>query len=128
MIEKERFFRILRERSTEHGAAISLLLQDELYGQAISILRQELDSMIRVIFLLSHKDLDVRNHHIDQTLNNIKWTFPNSRTIVTDRNMVDLTDALYGWARSVYKLGCAFSILSTMLFNLNSVGDFSHNI
>jgi len=29
-------------------------------------------------------------------LQNSKWTLPNSKTVVTDRNMVDLTDRLHG--------------------------------
>lgn len=114
MTDKEQFCRILRERSSEHKTAINLMVRSELYGQAISILRQELDSMVRVIFLLSKSDLDVREHFIRQTLNNTKWTLPSSRTIVTDRLMVDLTNSLFGWALSVYKFGCAFIHLSPM--------------
>lgn len=114
MTDKEKFCRILRERSVEHKAAINLMLQNGLFGQAISILRQELDSMVRTIFLLHEVDLSIRHHFINQTLNNTKWTLPNSRTIVTDRQMVDLTDTLFGWTQSVYKLGCAFIHLSPM--------------
>jgi hypothetical protein len=114
MTEKEQFCRILRERSKEHRTAINLMLQNELYGQSISILRQELDSMVRVIFLLDEADLSVRDHYINQTLNNKKWTLPNSKTIVTDRNMVDLANFLFGWTQSVYRLGCAFIHLSPM--------------
>lgn len=98
----------------ENKNAINLMLQNHLYGQAISILRQELDSMIRVIFLLNESNLSIRNHFINQTLNNTKWTLPNSRTIVTDRYMVDLANTLHGWTQSVYKLGCAFIHLSPM--------------
>lgn len=114
MTDREQFCRILRERSNEHKIAINLMLQNGLYGQVISILRQELDSMVRVIFLLNETDLSIRSHFIGQTLNNTKWTWPNSRTIVTDRHMVDLANTLFGWTQSVYKLGCAFIHLSPM--------------
>lgn len=114
MTDKEQFCRILRERSNEHKNAINLMLQNGLYGQAISILRQELDSMVRVIFLLDESNLSIRSHFIRQTLNSTKWTLPNSRTIVTDRHMVDLANTLFGWTQSVYKLGCAFIHLSPM--------------
>lgn len=114
MTNKEKFCKILRERSDENKKAINLMIQNGLYGQAISILRQELDSMVRVIFLLNEPNLSIRTHFIDQTLNNQKWTLPNSRTVVTDRNMVDLANTLFGWAQSVYKLGCAFIHLSPM--------------
>ncbi len=121
---KEQFCKLLRERSIEHKTAISLMLQNELYGQVISILRQELDSMVRAIFLLEEADLSIRTHFIEQTLSNRKWTLPNSRTIVTDRQMVDLANSLFGWTQSVYKLGCAFIHLSPMS-NYKSENPFS---
>jgi hypothetical protein len=114
MAPTEQFCRILMERAAEHLSSGRLLFANELYGQIISILRQELDSMVRAIFLLS-KDLTMRQHFIGQTLQNTKWTQPNSRTTVTDRQMVDLTDTLHGLTNSVYKLGCAFIHLSPMV-------------
>ncbi|MES2284104.1 MAG: hypothetical protein V4547_00365 [Bacteroidota bacterium] len=114
MTNKEQFCRIVRERSKEHKKAVNLMLQNGLYGQAISILRQELDSMVRVIFLLEEADLSVRSHFIGQTLKNKKWTLPNSRTIITDRHMVEIADFMFGWTQSVYRLGCAFIHLSPM--------------
>jgi hypothetical protein len=114
MTSTEQFCQILRERSAEHLSAGRLLYSNKLFGQIISILRQELDSLVRTVFLLS-KDLNIRGHFISQTLQNTKWTLPNSRTVVTDRQMVDLTDTLHGWTNSVYKLGCAFIHLSPLV-------------
>lgn len=119
MTETEQFCQILRERSAENISAGRLLFNNRLYGQLISVLRQELDSLVRAVFLLS-KDLATRQHFISQTLQNTKWTLPNSRTVVTDRNMVDLTDRLHGWTNSVYKLGCAFIHLSPLADYKNS--------
>ena len=119
MTSTEKFCQILRQRSKEHIAAGQLLFTNGYYGQLISILRQELDSLVRTVFLLS-RDINTRQHFTDQTLQNIKWTHPNSRLIVTDRQMVDLTDQLLGWTNSVYKLGCAFIHLSPMADYRNS--------
>ncbi|WEA01174.1 hypothetical protein [Mucilaginibacter sp. SJ] len=113
MTTTEQFCRILRERSAEHLSAGRLLFANGLYGQVVSILRQELDSMVRVIFLLN-QNLTSRQHFIIQTLHNEKWTLPNTRTTITDRHMVNLADNLHGWTNSVYKLGCAFIHLSPM--------------
>jgi len=113
MTPTEQFCKILRERSAEHISAGRLMHLNGHYGQLISILRQELDSLVRTIFLLS-KDLNLRAHFINQTLQNIKWTLPNSKTVVTDKQMVDLANTLHGWTNSVYKLGCAFIHLSPM--------------
>ena len=88
-----------------------LLSSARLTGQVISVLRQELDSMVRVIFLLN-QSLDERNHLIQQTLNGQKWKLRNNAQ-VTDKQMADLADKLNGWTQSVYKFGCAFIHLST---------------
>lgn len=122
---KEQFCKILKERSKEHKVAVKLMLENKMYGQIISILRQELDSMVRTIFILEKSDLDVRNHYMSQTLNNQKWTFPNSRALVTDRHMVELSNNLFGWSLSVYKLGCAFIHLSPMS-NYTNENPFSY--
>ena len=42
----EQFCQILKERSTENTSAAKLLFDNGKYGQVISILRQELDSLI----------------------------------------------------------------------------------
>lgn len=115
----EQFCKILRERSTEHISAGQLLFDNGHYGQVISVLRQELDSLVRVVFLLS-KDLNTRQHLINQTLRNIRWSQPNSKSIVTDRQMVELTNKLHGWTNSVYRLGCAFIHLTPMADYKNS--------
>ena len=105
---------LLRERSTEHTKAVHLMYDNGLYGQVISILRQELDSLVRTVFLLSNTDLMVRDHYIGQTLSNSKWTYPGTKSVITDKNMVDIANNLFGWTKSVYKLGCAFIHLSPM--------------
>lgn len=82
---------------------------------AFSILRQELDSMIRVIYLLQITDQNERLRLIKSTLNGEKWKVPTSKgkqRDVTDREMVDLAQQLQGWTQSVYKFGCAFVHLS----------------
>jgi len=119
MTEIDSFCQIIRKRSEEHKIAIKLLYESNLYGQVISILRQELDSMVRVIYLLD-KDLNTRKYLINQTLNNEKWTIPNSRSKITDRQMVDLADNFHGWSNSVYKLGCAFIHLSPLMDYYNT--------
>jgi len=123
MTPTAQFCRILRDRSAEHTAAGRLLFPQRLYGQMIAILRQELDSMVRVIFLTTQSASN-KQHYINQTLNNEKWTLPGTRTQITDRQMVDFANTLYGWPQSVYKLGCAFIHLSAMA-DYNNVNPFS---
>lgn len=109
----ENFCNLLRERSTEHISSGQLLFANGHYGQVVSILRQELESLVKAVFLID-QDIPTRLYFIEQTLNNNRWTYPNTRTLVTDRHMVDKADKLWGWTASVYKLGCAFIHLSPM--------------
>ena len=109
------FCRQIRARSAEHRCALGLLHRHDLSGQVISILRQELDSMVRTIYLLSIDDLKERTRLIRRTLANEKWTVktPRGRSqTITDRDMVELANALEGWTEYVYKFGCAFIHLS----------------
>lgn len=71
--------------------------------------------MIRVIYLLSIKDLAERRRLIRSTLRGERWKVqtPKGRfREITDRDMVDLAQKLHGWTQSVYRFGCAFVHLS----------------
>jgi len=114
MDNTQKFCSILRKRSSEHAEAMSRLIG--LSGMMVSVLRQELDSMVRVIFLLSKSDLSERDRLIQQTLNGEVWTVltvNGKDKKVTDREMVELSNQLQGWTLSVYKFGCAFIHFST---------------
>lgn len=112
MNQLETFCRQVRARSAEHRLAMSALRG--LPGQMVATLRQEVDSLVRVVFVLSlsQRDRLYRAQLIDHNVSGTKWTHPHSRKPVTDREMVELTDTLHGWTRSVYSFGCAFIHLS----------------
>ena len=71
--------------------------------------------MIRVIYLLSIRDLNERKRLIEATLSGKRWTVRSTKgkmRKLTDREMVDLSEHLHGWTRSVYEFGCAYIHLS----------------
>ncbi len=106
---KNKFCEILRKRSAEHSVAMNRVY--DLPGMMASILRQELDSMVRAIYLLTITDLDERKRLMLQSLSGQVWTAPTQRgrqRKITDRDMVELSNQLQGWTLSVYKFGCAF--------------------
>jgi len=107
----EQFCNIVRQRSKENKQAIGLLSRAGLTGQVMSVLRQELDSIVRVIFLLS-QTIEEREHLINLTLTGKKWKLRTNAN-VTDKQMVELADTLNGWTESIYKFGCAFIHLSS---------------
>lgn len=109
------FVQTIKNRSIENKKSITVLLDNQLFGNSFSIIRQELDSMIRVIYLLNVSDLDQRQDLITQTLSGQKWKLNNKnrKTInITEKDMVELSYSLFGWTKSVYKFGCAFIHLS----------------
>lgn len=110
------FCGLIRRRSEEHRTALrSFSSVHNVLSPAFSILRQELDSMIRVIYLLSIKDLHERYRLLKLTLSGERWKVPthNGRwKNATDRDMVELSQQLQGWTQSVHKFGCAFVHLS----------------
>jgi len=107
------FCRQIRTRSAEHCEALRLLHPGGLHGQIVAILRQELDSMVRVIYLLSIRDHKRRHELIEASVNGRVWTHVDSHKRITDREMVKLADHLQGWTQSLYRFGCAFIHLSS---------------
>ena len=107
---------MIRNRSDENRRAMQCFsIPHGVLSPAFSILRQELDSMIRVIYLLQIADPIERQRLIRSTLGGEKWKVPTPKgkcRDVTDREMVDLAQQLQGWTQSVYRFGCAFVHLS----------------
>lgn len=107
------FIKLIKSRSDEHGIAFSRI--HDLPGSMMSILRQELDSLIRVLYLLSISDLEERNRLMACTVNGKQWKIstPKGKLVkVTDAQMVEVSEKFGGWASSVYRFGCAFIHLS----------------
>ncbi len=108
----ESFCRQIRLRSNDNRKAFRLLESGDIPSQMVSILRQELDSMIRVIYLLSQSDMSYRNELIQASVEGKHWVVKGKKRRITDKEMVELVNELHGWAKSVYRFGCAFIHLS----------------
>jgi hypothetical protein len=106
------FIRQVRKRSQEHQQVMSLIAPMNIVSQMVSILRQELDSMVRVIYLLNQTK-EHRNFLIESSVNGKLWFQQHSRAKITDKEMVEYAQTLQGWTQSVYKFGCAFIHLSS---------------
>jgi hypothetical protein len=114
--DTQTFCGMVRNRSAENRRAMACFTRPhEAMSPAFSILRQELDSMVRVIFLLKVKNITERRRLINATLRGEQWKVPTAKgkhRAVTDREMVNLAQQLQGWTQSVYRFGCAFVHLS----------------
>lgn len=107
------FVRQVRGRSRENAESLGLLHGRGLNSNVVSILRQELDSLVRVIFLLSQTDRAYRSALIDASVNGRQWTKKGGKGRITDKEMVELSSSLFNWAKNVYEFGCAFIHLSS---------------
>jgi len=109
----EIFSRQVRSRSAENRRVMNVLYRMKAVGQMISVLRQELDSTIRVIYLIAQTD-SRKYQLIESSVNGEIWRQQHSRYRVTDKEMVEISNTLEGYCGSVYKFGCAFIHLSNM--------------
>ena len=112
---KQKYIALIKKRSEENGKALRLSFEQNLFGNCISILRQELDSFIRLMYLGRISDFNQRERLISQTLSGEKWsvlTSNNKLKQITDKEMVEKASELKGYIQYVYKFGCGFIHLS----------------
>jgi hypothetical protein len=67
------FCRQISDRPRENFAAFHLLFQAKVYGNTLSLIGQEIDSMIRAVYLLSVADIKYRNALIKASVNGERW-------------------------------------------------------
>jgi hypothetical protein len=108
------FSRQVRNRSRQHKIAIGLLYANNLYTPALAMLRQELDSLIRLEYLLSRGDRAQQEQLIESSVTGKAWTEPAKRNRVTDRTMVEAARMKLPWSALVYEIGCSFVHLSNL--------------
>jgi hypothetical protein len=106
------FCRQVRNRSAENRTALELLHHHRLTGTVVSILRLELDSMVRCIFLGSITNGKYRAQLVEDSVHGRQWRTEDGKRKVTDRDMVEISNTFHGWTRNVYTFGCRFIHLS----------------
>lgn len=104
------FIRILKQRSNENTASILLLHGQGYFGTCVSLLRQELDSLIRVCYLHTLKDNAEIDRLINDTISGVEWEKMGKR--ITDRKMVNIASQYNHWAPEVYDFGNCFTHLT----------------
>lgn len=109
----EDFVFMVRQRSEENRSAFVAL--DHVPQVQTSLLRLELDSMIRVFHVLSYSPTE-RASAIEKFYS--AQMFVNAKgKRVTDAHMVDEAAKFEGWTRYVYDFACAFVHLSPLHLN-----------
>lgn len=102
--KKDMFFKIVLDRSNENKKALDILVGEQCYALVGSIIRMELDSLIRVYYFNNSKP--------ERQEEMLKKFFDGDRWAPTDRRMIENMPHSLGWARHIYDFCCAFIHLS----------------
>lgn len=105
----QEFCRIVRERSSANEQAMTRL--SDLPGHQVGILRQELDSMLRVIHLRLSDE--ITRDQIAQDFVAGRGFLKANGSRITDAEMLREARLHYGWVTRIYDFGCKFIHLST---------------
>lgn len=112
---RQNYIALIQKRSEENRQSLQLLFEQQLFGNCVAILRQELDSFVRILYLGRIPDAKERERLMHQTLSGEKWTVltaNNKMRQITDKEMVEKATELKGYVHYVYKFGCGFIHLS----------------
>ena len=113
----ETFCKIIKNRSKENLNSLILLLENGNFGIAVGLLRQELDSLIRVAYLCHIGPNSNRAKKlISDMLEGKQWkkSINNRNVRITDREMINLASEIGGWVEIIYSFGNKLIHLSNM--------------
>jgi hypothetical protein len=119
--EKDEYKRMVGHRLEENMKSFKLLFDMKHYGNCISIMCQELDQIIRLLFLLN-STANHKKQFIYSSINNQKWYttgLDHKRVYVTDDTLLQFSESLTGWDKCIYEFGFSFKNLSNN-FNYGS--------
>jgi len=105
----EKFIAQVQARSAENQKSFELLYKHECYGVCIGIIRQELDSLQRVSYLIDWDNgYQFRQNAFDLVSNNVQigeWVFLNANGKKQKVRDIDMLQT-GGWEAVVYNFGC----------------------
>ena len=115
--EKTEYSNTIKHHLEENRKSFNILFELKHYGNCISIMCQELDQVIKILFLLKCEKSD-RINFMHLTINNQKW-YKTDRTekkiFITDEYLEKYAETFTGWEKSIYNFGFSFKSLSNNL-------------
>jgi hypothetical protein len=119
--EKEEYKKMVTHRLEENIKSFHLLFGMKHYGNCISIMCQELDQMIRILFLINSSSNE-KQQFMYSSINSHKWYITNKenkKVYITDEMLLKFAETLKDWDKSIYQFGFSFKNL-TNNFNYGS--------
>jgi hypothetical protein len=116
----DQFLRAARFRSEQNRAALDLLLKAEIYGIAIGLLRQEIDTFVRLVYLESVDERTAASL-LTQFVDGKRWS--RGGRLIRDGEMIEIAKAPNEWVRIAYDFGCKL-IHFSMLHECKSIDPF----
>lgn len=106
------FNRLVRARSQENKSSFEVLMNSGNYSVAIGLLRQEIDTFVRVVYLNEVSEEEAMRL-ISDLINGRQWRPKGKkRGRITDREMVNIAKEYYFWVEIAYNFGCKLIHLS----------------
>ncbi|WP_010116128.1 hypothetical protein [Acinetobacter sp. P8-3-8] len=105
----EKFSAQINARTLENTEAFEVLFDKQLYGVCIGLLRQELDTLMRLTYLNTLEDNNEKIIIITKSVDLGVWGL-NKR--ISDADMKKIIPNNIGWANNVYEFGNRFIHLS----------------
>lgn len=104
------FVNLLKERSSGNNLPLSSLLEQKLYAQAIAILRQDIDSLLRVSYLLTIGDRAERSALMEAVIRGEEWK--TGKKIIMDTDLATVVFHYNKWISEVFDFGNLFKNIS----------------
>jgi hypothetical protein len=117
----EEYKKLISHRLDENMKSFKLLFDMKHYGNCISIMCQELDQIMKLLFLLNRNKTE-RKQFMESSIESHKWFIlnkENKKEYITDDDIAKYSESLSGWDKSIYEFGLAFGHL-TNSFNYGS--------
>jgi hypothetical protein len=110
--EIDRFHRLVQNRTKENMKSVAILINSGNYSVAIGLLRQEIDTFVRLVYLGKVSD-DEAKRLVNDLVDGKQWQHKFGKSgRITDREMVNEAKQKYFWVEIAYEFGCKLIHLS----------------
>jgi len=100
------FINLIKEKTSVNNTSLVSLQEQKLYAQAIAVLQQDIDALLRVSYLLTIGDRSERSALMEATIRGEEWK--TGRKNITDADMAAVVIHFNKWIAEVFDFGNLF--------------------